>query len=121
MANGSWQIAIRDPAAMHIRPLRGRKKGGVMLFHGFGPGGLHRRLCILNPTGSEEATNQEIGVPGGGINFMAQKDMKPPSADAVLCWIPAFAGMTFGLMDAVFKMDSLSRLCASLRVPLSRE
>jgi hypothetical protein len=25
---------------------------------------------------------------------MMQKDRKPPSADAVLCWIPAFAGMT---------------------------
>jgi len=35
------------------------------------------------------------GFCGGDINFMMQKDMKPPSADAVLCWIPAFAGMTF--------------------------
>jgi len=71
MANGSWQIAIRDPAGMHIRPLRGRKKGGVMLFHGFRLGGLHPRLCILNPTGSEEAANQEIGVGRGGMKKSA--------------------------------------------------
>ena len=55
------------PAAMHIRPLRG----------------------------PEEVANQKIGDGGGDNNFMTQKDMKPPSADAVLCWIPAFAGMTF--------------------------